>query len=234
MNLNYSYRAFLIASLLVGNLILLLVSVKLQKRQVPEPADATPIEYMEMLPEDMEELAMTEQEELEIKTNTAFNEAEKFISEVEEGRNAEFMESDALTEDLNIDMGSNAIDFNKAQEALEEVKETLEESAALKEKPRPKGVNRRTTITYHLKGRTALDLPNPVYTCESGGKIVISIVVDALGKIEKATYNPTLSTTSNGCLIDAALAYAEQSRFTTKSDQERQMGTISYLFPGQE
>ncbi len=234
MNFNYSYRAFLITSLLVGNLILLLVSVKLQKRVGPEQAEATPIEYIEMLPEDLEELAMADQEEMEIKTNTAYNEAEKFISEIENGRNAEFNESEDLTEEVNFGAESNDIDFSKAQQALEEAKEKLEESAAMKEKRTTEGVNRKTTITYNLKDRNALELPNPVYTCDAGGKIVISIVVDALGKIQKATYNPTLSTTTNGCLIDAALEYTQHSRFTTKHDRERQLGTITYLFPGQE
>lgn len=225
----------MISSLLVGNLILLLVSVKLKKRTTGETVEATPIEYIEMLPEEMEELALAEPEEMEIKTNTAYNEAEKFISEIENGRNADFNESEEpLEETLNFEAYSSDIDFSKAQQALEEVKEKLEESAAKKIKPSMKGVNRRTTITYNLKDRNALELPNPVYTCDTGGKIVISIVVNSLGKIEKANYNPTLSTTTNGCLIDAAMEYTLQSRFTTKQDRDKQMGTITYLFPGQE
>lgn len=234
MNFDYSYKAFLITCLLVGNLILLLISVKLQKRVGPEEAETTPVEYIEMLPEELEEMAMAEQEEMEIKTNTAYNEAEKFISEIEEGRNAEFNETEPPIEDVNFNAASNDIDFSKAQQALEEVKDKLEEAAALKEKRSTKGVNRKTTITYNLKDRNALELPNPVYTCDKGGKITISIVVDALGKITKATFNPTLSTTTNGCLIDAALEYTQQSRFTTKHDREKQLGTITYLFPGQE
>lgn len=234
MNFDYSYKAFLITCLLVGNLILLLISVKLQKRVGPEEAEASPIEYIEMLPEDLEEMAMADQEEMEIKTNTAYNEAEKFISEIEEGRNAEFNETEEPAEDFNFDAESNDIDFSKAQQALEEAKEKLEESASMKEKRSQIGVNRKTTITYNLKGRNALELPNPVYTCDRGGKVVISIVVDALGRIQKATYNPTLSSTTNGCLIDAALEYTQRSRFTTKHDRDKQLGTITYLFPGQE
>ena len=69
---------------------------------------------------------------------------------------------------------------------------------------RSKGANRRTTISYSLKDRSALALPNPVYTCDAGGK------------------------------IDSALAYANQARFTTQSNKELQLGTISYNFPGQD
>lgn len=233
MNFNYSYRAFLITSLLVGNLILLLISVKLQKRSGPEVEEETlSVEYTELLPEE-EELALTESEEVDIQTHSAYNEAEQFIREIENSRNAEFDETTEKSES-QYDTEANDIDFSEAKQALDEVKEKLEESAAKKEKRTSDGVNRKTTITYNLKDRTALELPNPVYTCDKGGKIVISIVVDALGKINKATYNPTLSTTTNGCLIDAALEYTQQSRFTTKGDRNRQMGTITYLFPGQD
>ena len=233
MNFNYSYRAFLITSLLVGNLILLLITVKLQKRTDSETEEeALAIEYAELITEE-EELALSEPEDVNIQTHTAFNEAEQFIREIENSRNAELDETTEISES-QYDFKANEIDFSKAQQALEEVKETLEESAAKKEKRTSEGVNRKTTISYNLKDRTALELPNPVYTCDKGGKIVISIVVDALGKIDKATYNSSLSTTSNGCLIDAALEYTQQSRFTTKGDRDRQLGTITYLFPGQE
>lgn len=233
MNFNYSYRAFLITSLLVGNLILVLISVKLKKKGGPTELESAAVEYIEMIPEDFEDMALTEQEKVDIQTNTAYNEAEQFIREIENSRNSEFDEA-TETPESQFDFEASDIDFSKAQKALEEVKETLEESASKIEKRTSNEVNRKTTITYNLKDRNALDLPNPVYTCDTGGKIVISIVVDALGKIEKATYNPTLSSSTNGCLIDAALEYTQQSRFTTKADRDRQLGTITYLFPGQE
>jgi len=236
MNFNYSYKAFLITSLLVGNLILLLVSVKLQKQTGDEELDASPVEYVEILPEDLEELAMAEQEQVKIETNTAYNEAEDFINEIEEGRNETLEEEPTLADfqQTSFSSGGNT-NFSKAQEALEDVKEKLEESVATREKPRTKsGLNRKTTISYSLKDRMAMELPNPVYTCDAGGKIVITIEVDALGKIKKADYNPVLSTTSNGCLIDAALEYTNRSRFSTKGDRVKQLGTITYHFPGQE
>ena len=82
--------------------------------------------------------------------------------------------------------------------------------------------------------RQALHLPNPVYTCDASGKIVITIEVNRLGKIVRMDYNKTLSTTTNGCLIDAALVYAKKTRFNTNSSKEKQLGTISYHFPGQQ
>ncbi len=236
MNLNYSYKAFLITTLLVGNLILLLVSVKLNKQQ--ETVEETvPVEYAEIFPEEEEEIALTVPvERVEIQTHSAFNEAEKFISEIENSRNEEFQE-ESLPDPMSYDFenSGNDTDFGKAQEKLEEVKDKLEQAAAKKKKLQPsKSVNRKTTISYRLVDRKSVELLNPVYTCDSGGKIVITIEVNGLGEVVKADYNPTLSTTTNVCLIDAALEYAKGSLFNTKVDKPRQLGTISYLFPGQE
>ena len=123
-----------------------------------------------------------------------------------------------------------------SEAAKEKMKETFESSLKeeLGKSNSKKGSNRRTTISYSLKDRKALMLPNPVYTCEGSGKIVISIEVNALGQLTKATYNKGLSTTTNGCLIDSALEYANQARFTTLAGEDGQLGTITYNFPGQD
>ena len=97
-----------------------------------------------------------------------------------------------------------------------------------------KSGNRNTTISYQLVNRKDIDLPNPVYTCYGSGKVVINVEVNNLGKVVKNSYNKTASTTSNECLIDAALEYSEQARFTTDASKVRQLGTITFNFPGQQ
>jgi hypothetical protein len=237
VNLNYSYKAFLITSLLVGNLILLLVSVKLTKSEEIVEEETMAVEYAEIFPEEEEVIALTTaQEKMEIQTHSAFNEAEKFISEIENSRN-ESLEEESLSEpkSYEYDNSGDGTDFGKAQEKLEEVKDKLAEAAAIKKKLEPsKSVNRKTTITYRLVDRKSVDLLNPVYTCDAGGKIVITIEVNGLGEVVQANYNPTLSTTTNVCLIEAALEYAKGSLFNAKADKPKQLGTISYVFPGQE
>lgn len=236
VNLNYSYKAFLITSLLVGNLILLLVSVKLTKEQ-ETVVETVPVEYADILPEEEEVIALVVPEErVEIQTHSAFNEAEKFISEIENSRNDEF-EEETLPDPIAqpYDPSGSSAKFGEVQDKLEEVKDKLSQAAAKKKKLEPsKSVNRKTTISYRLVDRKSIDLLNPVYTCNAGGKIVITIEVNSLGEVVKANYNPTLSTTTNVCLIDAALEYAKGSLFNAKADKPRQLGTISYLFPGQE
>lgn len=222
---------------MVGNLILLLVSVKLTKSEEIVEEETMAVEYAEIFPEEEEVIALTTaQEKMEIQTHSAFNEAEKFISEIENSRN-ESLEEESLSEpkSYEYDNSGDGTDFGKAQEKLEEVKDKLAEAAAIKKKLEPsKSVNRKTTITYRLVDRKSVDLLNPVYTCDAGGKIVITIEVNGLGEVVQANYNPTLSTTTNVCLIEAALEYAKGSLFNAKADKPKQLGTISYVFPGQE
>ena len=85
-------------------------------------------------------------------------------------------------------------------------------------------------ISYFLQGREAItELPNPVYTCEESGKVVINITVDAQGYVIQANYNKSSSSTSNGCLVDNAIYYAQKARFDT-ADKPKQTGTITYQF----
>ncbi|MGJ8665623.1 MAG: hypothetical protein ACSHW7_04600 [Patiriisocius sp.] len=237
MNFNYSYRAFLITCLLFGILVLTLWSIKLSSEIVPEEETA-PIEYEDLIIEEPEEdIALTEQKKVSIKTNRAYNEAEKFIKELENNRE----ENEETNENKLNENFSESIESAATQNALEEAKKRIEQQrkkAAEAKAAKPttsssKGAVTRTTISYSLVDRKAMRLPNPVFTCEGGGKVVISIEVNKLGNVTKASYNKSASTTRNGCLIDSALDYAQRSRFNTKADIEEQMGTITYNFPGQ-
>ena len=232
VKINYSYRAFLISCLLAGNLVLLLLTVKLSGNQI-EPETLTTVEYAPELLEDETEVPS---EEMKIETNTAYNEAEKFISEIENSRNEteQFSEETEQTDPITDATPSNDLALNDAREKLSEVKEKLAVNSKNIEKRNTEGsVNKKTTISYQLIDRKAMRLRNPVYTCDQGGKVVISIEVNALGKVVKANYNKSASTTTNGCLIESALTYANKSKFNTAAAKEKQLGTITYLFPGQ-
>lgn len=91
--------------------------------------------------------------------------------------------------------------------------------------------NKNTLVKYALTDRTLRgDLPNPIFTCEEEGKVVVRINVNEEGKVIAATVDPQLSTTTNGCLIDNALAYARQARFNVFLERKEQKGTITYFF----
>lgn len=240
MNSKYSFQAFLITALLFGILYLTLYSIKLTKQQevVLESYD---VEYSEelLLPEEeLEELIEAPQTAIE--TNRAYNEAEKFIKSLENERDDapdETTEQKLAKLDAAIAEtygNNNGARVREAKKRIEETKQKLEESKRKNStKLESNGTSRKTTISYRLVERKALALPNPVYTCDGGGKVVISIQVSDIGKVVKMDFNKNLSTTTNGCLIDSALEYASKARFTSKSGKSKQLGTITYNFPGQ-
>lgn len=232
MNFNYSYRAFLVTSLLFGILFLTLWSIRLSS-EIPEKQEMLPIEY-EMVSVPKQKL--TVEAPTKITTNNAYNEAERFIKEAENER-LETDNSQEISETkAKISEEFSSITQNALQEATQRLEQQETEIATKKKATKPskeKGINTKTTIRYSLKDRKAIQLPNPVYVCEAGGKVVITVEVNELGKILKASYNKAASTITNGCLIDSALEYANRSQFNTKAGATKQLGTITYLFPGQ-
>ena len=228
MNFNYSYKAFLITTLLVGNLILLLYSVKLSKTEEIQEEEYE----LEYAVEDLfheEELATLSSENVKTETHKAFNEAEKFISDQEHERNETSENThDKLAEmDQAIDgINTNKISvtpYEKDNSEKKEIKNSEEEFN-----------NKNSTNSYRLVNRKAMYFPNPVYTCEGFGKIVLHIEVNNLGKVIKTTLNKNSTTTTNECLIDSAIEYAKKARFTTAANKPSQMGSITYIFPGQQ
>ena len=230
MNINYSYRAFLIAALLVGNLVLLLLSVKLSNFDETEE-EVLAVEYaQEDLFTEEEMQAQNAVQKSEISTHRAFNEDKKFISEAEAESAKISKEMEAQLTKMNDALEKTKSEQIDGAEISEKLNETLKKTTAHNLE---KANKRNSTNSYRLANREAMHLPNPVYTCEGFGKIVINIEVNAIGKVTKASYNAKLSTTSNGCLIDSAISYAQQSRFNTSASKPTQIGTITYIFPGQ-
>jgi hypothetical protein len=235
MNFNYSYRAFLITCLLFGILFLAFKSINLSKYVIVEE-DSFDVEYSkdELLLE--EELATLSKLDLKVETNRAFNEAEKFISEIEK-ENAESQENSNTTRETGEVSDPSNIEGrekkNNKKPSVKEEKWTHSDSESSKINSKKNSSKRNSTVSYSLLNRSVLDLPNPAYTCATSGKIVINIIVSETGKILNATYNKASSTSSNECLIDAALDYAKRANFTTFVGKKEQLGSITYNFPGQ-
>lgn len=236
MNFDYSYRAFLITSLLFAILFLGMYSIKLSRYTV-EAENQLDFEYAleDIITE--EELA-SDESEIKIQTHRAYNEAEKYISELENDRKEPSATTEsklqAMNEAINNAIGNtNEAKIKNAREAIKEAKDKLRTTNEVKFK-NSKSSNKKTTISYSLVNRNAIAIPNPVYTCHSFGKVVISIEVNTIGKVTKTAYNEAASTTSNICLIEAALEYASKARFTTDRYKPTQIGTITYNYPGQQ
>lgn len=238
MNFNYSYRAFLITALLCGSLILILYSIRL--RSFPNLHDTENYDVEILAPEIVEdeiEIPVIKEEATEIETNRAFNQNEeervqisrqsRRLTEETKGKLAEIDEALRNTESRNSDYSSRTIATKKSEMVFSNAKNESEDNAV------NAGGNRRTNIFYNLPGREALQLPNPVYTCAASGTVVINIEVDQNGRVTKATANRTASTTSNQCLFDAAKEYSGHAIFSSSTHQ-KQSGTITFIFPGQD
>lgn len=87
-----------------------------------------------------------------------------------------------------------------------------------------------SSVSYNLEGRYARFLPIPVFKCESGGKVVVTIAVNPQGTVVAAEVEQALSE-NNEILWRVAKDAAERSRFNEKPDApSRQEGTITYHF----
>ena len=236
MNLSRSQLSLLITTFSLGIVVLTLYNIHLGATVEEEY-----VIEMSLADEDIEELLKEEEELREaeksdpVKSHMAYNETAKpsfgqpeplkTLEELMEERAADhpseeasFADSDAFSESLK-----------KLAQKREETKQLLGEQEAKKKEYTNYLKDRRTSISYSLVDRNAYELPPPIYTCIEGGKVVINIEVDKLGFVTDAQFNAKSSGTSNGCLVDNAIAYALKARFST-SGRATQKGSITYLF----
>lgn len=227
MNFNYSYKAFVITILILGNLYLLFYFIKLPSNSILIEEEYE-IEYAlkEVIPE--EELASVSGEEIKIETHKVFNEDQKFIEELETERK----ENNESTEDK----------LSEINEVISDSKSEIKDDLAIEKKYKsnlPEAIltttnNSKSTNSYRLVNRKVIEFPNPVYVCDSFGKVVLRIEVNANGYVMMTSVNKNTSTTTNLCLIESAIDYAKKARFTKDKNKPSQVGSITYIFPGQE
>jgi hypothetical protein len=181
----------------------------------------------------VEDIAQVSEEKIKIETHQVYSEAEEFIKESEANRkeNSEAIE-DKLSEinDAISDSKSEriAISLEKKTGKKKDANATNLESALATTN------NSKSTNSYHLINRKVIEFPNPVYICESFGKVVLQIEVNANGYVIMTSVNKNTSTTTNLCLIESAIDYAKKAHFTKDKNKPSQMGSITYVFPGQE
>ncbi len=88
--------------------------------------------------------------------------------------------------------------------------------------------NSNSSVSYSLKNRLGVKLPPPIYLCETSGKIIVNITVNAFGQVTDAYIN-TSSSSTNQCLIDTAITYAKNAVFS-EANRKHQIGSITYYF----
>ncbi|EZH74835.1 hypothetical protein ATO12_08840 [Aquimarina atlantica] len=220
------HKALIITSMLMGIVVLSLYNINMinKQKEQSEILMEIPEEFLAEEEEPEEELIAQEDRQLIAakRTHAAFNEdfedpeefEQRMKSLTEAETSAEESEEAAPTE------GEVPID------------EKEENEAEKKDKPEPEGKetnNRNSSLTYSLKNRKSIDLPNPVYTCNGSGKVVVKIEVNKNGYVVNTKIDKRNSTTRNECLFDNAMDYARKALFS-RSDIEEQKGTITYYF----
>ena len=91
-----------------------------------------------------------------------------------------------------------------------------------------------SVLSYSLDGRKGMSLPVPVYKCYGGGDVYVQITVNRRGYVVAASIIEGSSSSSDECLIKAAIAAAKRSRFSaSQSAPEKQIGEIAYRFIAQ-
>nr|WP_322624229.1 energy transducer TonB [uncultured Flavobacterium sp.] len=84
---------------------------------------------------------------------------------------------------------------------------------------------------YKLAGRKVLAKPQPNYTCNEQGTVVVSISVDQNGKVISASPGAKGTTNAAKCLLDQAKIAAMNTKFdASNSAPDKQVGTIVYRF----
>ena len=222
------HKALCITFLITGTIVLGMFNLHI--RQNEEQIAET---YYEILPE-KEIRELTEQDQIKAETNKAFNQNQENKRFAQVYRRIappkDYVRPDLSTiesglyADKKIPKESSRIEkeernsFSKVNDILNK---QLEDDLN----------NAKSTVSYSLVNRKHRFLPTPIYLCETSGKIVINITVNASGKVIDSNYN-NASSSANQCLIEHALEYAKKSRFNSDSSKMSQIGTITFYFVG--
>lgn len=235
------HKALIITVLLFAVLFLAMYNINISKTN--QKVRETLIELNDLRPEEPIEQEQTEPETEQqpeepepqrpnLETHQAFNQNQQesrknFESRLDEifqknsaNQEASEEESTSTSEgDVNLQLNRR----NRRQEASEGKDNTKEISTE-------KGTLRNSSISFSLIGRSAIDIPNPIYTCDTPGKIVVNITVNANGDVIETSVNKGSSTTNNECLTEMAQKYAREAQFSELPGRTSQPGTITYNF----
>lgn len=223
------HKALIITSMLMCIVVLSLYNINMMNKQTEQSEILMEIPEEFLLEEEQQpEEELIAQEDRQInnnqRTHSAYNEDfedhEEFedriksLTEAEEAAAQEGEESEIAEGEVPIDEEEEKKENDKKEDSKPEDKTTN---------------NRNSSLTYSLKDRQSIDLPNPVYTCNGSGKVVVKIEVNKNGYVVGTKIDKKNSSTHNECLFDNAMDYARQALFS-KSNIEKQEGSITYYF----
>lgn len=234
------HKALIITILIFSILILSMYNINIsnESKKIRE----TLIELNDLRPEPLPPEQQTPPEEPEtpeqqpqrpaFETHQAYNQNEQESRSNVDSRLEEIFQKNSAEQEASEEESSEptagdvAINNNKTRERQKASEgDNSSTQTSVKE-----GTMRNSSISFSLMGRRAVNIPNPIYTCDTAGKVVVNITVDAGGNVVKTSINKNASTTSNECLTQMAMEYAAGARFSPLAGRDSQPGTITYNF----
>ncbi len=234
------HKALIITVLLFFVLFLAMYNINISRTN--EKVRETLIELNDLRPDQPQEQEQTEQQQPEpqepepqrpnLETHQAFNQNQEEARENFESRLDEIFQKNGAKREASEEESTSPTrgELNLESNRRQKKQQASEGNNTSEELTTQKGTLRNSSISFSLKGRSAIDIPNPIYTCDTPGRIVVNIMVNAAGKVIETSVNKKSSTSSNECLTDKAQEYALQARFSPLSGRNSQPGTITYNF----
>lgn len=229
------HKALIITSLLFAVLFLALYNLNLSQKNRETSEMLVSLDQLKV-EENKEETAKEElkptQQVRKVQTNQAYNEnKEDRQADFQKRLDEIFQKNTAEQEELeNERSAASEGDFSVRKKNSDKKQNTSKGEESGENRGQQSAAYDYSSISFSLKGRNAIKIPNPVYTCDDAGKIVVNIRVNEEGVVTDLSINKGSSTSDNGCLTEQALEYAAGARFTKLAGQNEQPGTITYYF----
>ena len=231
------HKALIITSLIFAILLLALYNFNLSTNNQKTREFLVDLDQYKPETEPEEEVKQEEEEtekqqSEQVQTHRAFNENQEAREENFDNQLNEIFERNSASREESSEEESNTSsgDFNVSEPERNREQQRSDGNDSSNDTSTQSGGLNNSSITYSLRGRTAYEIPNPIYTCDVAGKIVVNITVDSEGVVQDTGINEASSTSSNACLEEMALQYAAGARFSRLPGRDSQPGTISYQF----
>lgn len=233
------HKALIITTLIFSILILLMYNIKMSNESKKIRETLIQLNELTATPPPEEEPEPEEQEPAEpqpptptVQTHQAFNQNQEESQRNLESRLDEIFQKNAVEQEASEDEASRA---SRGEVALNNNRRERRQEASQgnnnsRETSVEEGSLRNSSIAFSLVGRTAVFIPNPIYTCDRQGRVVVNITVNATGDVVNTSINKNASSTSNECLTEMALEYAADAKFSRLAGRNSQPGTITYNF----
>lgn len=233
------HKALIITVLLFSVLLLAMYNINMSNTNKKVRETLIQLENLRLeepeQPEEQEQPQPSPQQQPGLQTHQAFNQEQEESQQNTQSRLDEIFERNSARQEASEEETANSASdqFVLQQNRRENRQRASEGNNNSEQISTQPGSLRNSSIAFSLMGRSAIHIPNPIYTCETLGKIVVNIKVNEVGRVIDASVNQAASSSSNECLTERALEYAAEALFSELPGRTSQPGTITYYFQGQ-